>query len=129
MADSIFLPDAEFDVMQIVWGSEGPISSVQVFNLSAAEKKWKPQTVLTLLNRLEKRGFLSSEKRGKERFYWPLVARKEYLKRETGQFVQRFHKNSVTGLMSALFNGKKPGAAELDEIEAWLQEQERDRDV
>jgi len=108
MEEILFLPDAEFDVMQIIWEEETPISSVQVFNLSVDKKKWKPQTVLTLLTRLEKRGFVASEKRGKERYYWPVVAREDYLKQETGQFVRRFHKNSVTGLMSALFGGKSP---------------------
>jgi len=123
MKETVQLPDAEFDVMSVIWNNEVPISSVQVFNLSVKEKQWKPQTVLTLLTRLEKRGFLSSEKRGKERYYMPLVARDDYLKQETGLFVKRFHKNSLTGLMSALFGGKKPEAAELDEIEAWLKGQ------
>jgi len=122
MADMVFLPDAEFDVMQVIWGADVPISSVQVHSLSVAEKKWKPQTVMTLLTRLTKRGFLSSEKRGKERYYWPLVTHEEYLQRETGLFVQRFHKNSLSGLMSALFAGR-PKDADLAEIEAWMKGQ------
>jgi predicted transcriptional regulator len=78
--------------------------------------------VLTLLTRLAGRGFLASEKRGKERFYTPLVSRDEYLQRETGAFVKRFHKNSLTGLMSALFGGK-PRNEDLTEIEQWMREQ------
>jgi predicted transcriptional regulator len=123
MADMVILPDAEFDVMKIVWKADAPISTVQVFNASLVEKQWKLQTVMTLLTRLEKKDFLSSEKRGKERYYWPLVARDAYLNRETGLFVKRFHSNSVAGLMGALFGGKKPGPTELNEIEAWLKEQ------
>ena len=115
-----FLPDAEFDVMQVVWNYEGAVSSVRVHGL--LDKGWKPQTVLTLLKRLEKRGFLASEKRGKERFYLPLVSQADYLRRETGQFVRRFHGNSLTGLMSALFGGR-PRGDDLAEIEAWMQEQ------
>ena len=118
------LPDAEFDVMQIIWGQPSPISSIQIFSLARPDKHWKPQTVLTLLTRLEKRGFLSSEKLGKERFYTPLVMRAEYLNQETGQFVRRFHKNSLTGLMNALFSGKAPKAADLTEIEEWLKNQQ-----
>jgi len=129
MTDLTILPDAEFDVMKIVWRAAEPISTVQVFNQSLAEKNWKLQTVMTLLMRLEKKGFVSSERRGRERFYWPLVARDDYLNRETGLFVKRFHSNSISGLMGALFGGKKPGAKELSEIEAWLKEQEEDSDV
>ena len=129
MSEHVNLPDAEFDVMELIWGAEVPISSVQVFSLAKPEKGWKPQTVLTLLTRLEKRGFLSSEKRGKERFYLPLVERDAYLRRETGLFVERFHKKSLTGLMSAFFGGRGPKAEELDEIEAWMKEQGGKSDV
>ena len=121
MAQFTNLPDAEFDVMQIIWGQPTPISSVQIFTLANPEKKWKPQTVLTLLTRLVARGFLHSEKQGKERYYTPLVTREEYLNRETGMFVKRFHKNSLVGLMNALFSGKKPKEEDLDEIEKWLE--------
>jgi len=114
------LPDAEFDVMQIIWGQPTPISSVQIFNLAMPEKQWKPQTVLTLLTRLINRGFLSSEKKGKERYYTPLVSREEYLSMETGVFMRRFHKSSLTGLMNALFAGKKPRKEDISEIEQWL---------
>jgi len=38
------------------------------------------------------KGFLSSEKQGKERFYSPLVEREEYLRQETGRFVKLFTK-------------------------------------
>ena len=116
------LPDAEFDVMQIVWSQPTPISSVQVAALAAPEKNWKPQTVLTLLTRLTQRGFLSSEKLGKERVYTPLVTREDYLSTETGQFMQKFHKNSLTGLMNALYAGKGPKEEELAALEAWLRE-------
>jgi len=107
--------------MEIVWSQEPPISSVQIFNLASPEKKWKPQTVLTLLTRLVSRGFLHTEKKGKERFYSPIVTREAYLNRETGDFVKRFHRNSLMGLMNALFSGGKPNKNDLDEIEQWLE--------
>jgi len=122
MPDYIHLPDAEFDIMQIIWSHPTPISSMQITALTAPEKKWKPQTVLTLLTRLTQRGFLASEKQGKERFYTPLVSQEEYLNRETGQFVRRFHKNSLTGLMNALYADKSPKEEELDALETWLRE-------
>ena len=120
MSDFNRLPDAEFDVMQIVWSQPSPISSMKVSALIAPDKKWKPQTVLTLLLRLTQRGFLSSERIGKERYYTPLVARKDYLNQETGLFLKRFHKNSLSGLMNALYADKSPNEEELRTLEEWL---------
>ena len=116
------LPDAEFDVMQIIWSQPSPISSMQIAALTAPEKKWKPQTVLTLLLRLTQRGFLSSEKQGKERMFTPLITQEDYLNQETGLFMRKFHKNSLTGLMNAFFSDKSPEEDDLQALEKWLKE-------
>jgi len=114
------LPDSEFVVMQIIWGETTPISKTQVAALTEPQKGWKPQTVYTLLNRLTEKGFLSSEKQGKERYYVPLVSREEYLNQETGRFMKMFHGNSLTGLMNAFFGNSKPEEEDLQELEEWL---------
>ena len=122
MSNYTRLPDAEFDIMQIIWSQPTPISSIQVAALSAQDKSWKPQTVLTLLTRLTNRGFLSSEKQGKERFYTPVVTKEDYLNRETSLFMQRFHKNSLTGMMNALFAEKNLKEEDIEALETWLHE-------
>jgi predicted transcriptional regulator len=111
------IPEAEFEVMQIVWSQPPPISSTQVTGL---QKKWKHQTVLTLLTRLTRRGYLASEKLGKDRFYTPAVSRDDYLSMETGYFMRKFHQNSLMGLMSALYLDSTPSDEELSKLEQWL---------
>jgi len=126
MAEFSRLPEAEFEVMQIIWSHPTPISAMEAAVLAAPARNWKPQTVITLLARLSARGFLASEKRGKERMYTPLVARDAYLNQQTGEFVRKFHQNSLTGLMSAFYAGKSPKGEELAAIKAWLAERERE---
>jgi len=115
------LPDSEFAVMRIIWENPAPISKTQVAGLAEPERGWKPQTVYTLLNRLVEKGFLSSDKQGKERFYTPLVLREAYLNQTTGHFMKTFHKNSLTGFMNALFSNNV-NAEDLTELEEWLKE-------
>lgn len=116
------LPDSEFAIMQIIWPRPMPISKLQVAALAGPLKGWTPQTVYTLLNRLTEKGFLSSEKRGKERYYTIIVSRESYLSQETGRFMETVHKNSLTGLMNAIFANNKPTEADLSELEQWLRE-------
>ena len=116
------LPETEFTVMQIVWEQEIPVLSSRVTELLKAQRNWKLQTVSTLLSRLEDKGFLSSEKHGKERYYKPLVAHDDYLRQETGQFIKKFHKNSITGLMSALVSNNDVTNDDLRELAAWLKD-------
>ncbi|MFM1654772.1 BlaI/MecI/CopY family transcriptional regulator [Brevibacillus sp. B_LB10_24] len=116
------LPDAEFEIMKVVWANQPPITTNIIMEQLGREKEWKAQTILTLLSRLVERGFLRSEKNGKERTYFPLVDKEKYVQFETGDFIEKFHENSFTSLVAALYDGKKLKDEDLDELSKWLQE-------
>lgn len=63
------LPDAELELMMIIWDSEQPVSRADIEKKMKGGRSVLPSTVLTLLSRLEKRGFVRREKRGKIRFF------------------------------------------------------------
>jgi len=115
------LPDSEHAIMQIIWEQPTPISKTRVAELIAPKRGWKPQTVYTLLNRLVEKCFLSSKKHGKERFYAPLVPREAYVEQATDRFMSNIHKNSITGLMNALFSNKVD-KEDLAELQQWLKQ-------
>jgi len=117
------LPEAEFAIMKVVWANQPPITTNIIMEQLGKEKEWKAQTIITLLSRLVERHFLRTEKHGKERIYYPLVAKETYLQFETGDFIERFHENSFTSLIATLYSGKKPKDDELDELAKWLEAQ------
>lgn len=116
------LPDAEFEIMHIIWQNTPPISTNQIISYLDPSKTWKPQTVLTLLVRLIDKGFLCSEKNGKERTYSPLISQKDYLSIETNSFFNRIHSNSIRSLVNTLYDGKKLTAEEIADLQNWLDE-------
>ncbi len=116
------LPDSEFEVMKVVWESYSPVNAVTVMEGLDNHKDWKVQTIISLLSRLVEKGFLSTEKNGKERTYSPLISRDDYLKFETSNFVERFHQNSCVSLINTLYRGNKLKSEDLDELLQWLKE-------
>lgn len=116
------LPDAEFEIMRVIWDSASPITTSLIMERLGKEKEWKAQTIITLMSRLVDRGFLRTEKKSKERTYFPLISKDDYLKLETGDFMDRFHSNSITSLVATLYNGNKLKEKDLDELEQWLKE-------
>ena len=116
------LPDAEFEIMRIVWQNTPPMSTNQIIACLDTDNTWKPQTVLTLLVRLIEKGFLESEKKGKERIYTPLISREEYLSAETESFFDKLHGNSIRSLVSTLYDGKKLSDEEIADLRDWLAE-------
>jgi predicted transcriptional regulator len=113
------LPSSEFDIMKVIWALEPPVT-VKDINNGQLDKEWKAQTILTLLHRLVEKGFLNTDKNGKERIYSPIIEEKDYLEFETGQFIGKFHDNSLTGLMNTLYDGKNMDKDDLDELMKWL---------
>jgi predicted transcriptional regulator len=114
------LPDAEFEIMKVIWRSNtSQITTLQII-AALGEDNRKPQTVLTLLVRLIERGFLSSEKIGKERTYTPIVDEQDYLRTETETFIEKYHQNSLLGLVKTLYNGKNLSDEEIGELRKLL---------
>lgn len=119
------LPDAEYDIMKVVWANEPPITTNMVMQQLGNEKEWKAQTVISLMLRLVERGFIRTEKIGKERTYFPIISKQEYLKFETGDFMERFHGNSFASLVATLYDGKKIKDSDLDELAKALKERKQ----
>lgn len=116
------LPDTEFDIMKVVWANEPPITTNIIMQQLGNEREWKAQTVISLMLRLVERGFIRTEKNGKERTYFPLISKEDYLKFETGDFMERFHGNSFASLVATLYDGNKLKDSDLDQLAKWLKE-------
>jgi predicted transcriptional regulator len=119
------LPDTEFELMRIIWGNEPPITTARIIEELGENDGRKPQTVLTMLVRLIEKGFLSSERVGKERNYTPIIGEKEYMNIETGEFISRYRGGSVGSLVKTMYDGKDLSQEELDELKKWIKEKER----
>lgn len=121
------LPDAEFEIMNIVWQLTPPVTSGMLMEQLNKEnrKVWKAQTVHTLLGRLVERGFLKTEKLGKERFFEALVGRDEYLQYETQSFVKQYYGGSRLNLINTLYQGEGLSGDEIDELVKWVNAQRK----
>lgn len=116
------LPDAEFEIMKVVWANQPPVTTTIIMEQLGKEKEWKIQTVVSLMLRLAERGFLRSEKHGKERTYYPLVSKDDYLRFETGNFMEQYHDSSLFSLINTLYNGKALSNNDIDELLKWARE-------
>ena len=119
------LPDSEFEIMEIVWDLNKTVTSSDIM-VKILNKKYKIPTIISYLNRLEKKGFLTSEKQGKERFYQAIVQKDEYLEFETKNFFSQYHNNSILSFMNALIESKSISSEELKNLKQKLNEYENE---
>lgn len=118
------LPDTELEMMLVLWEADGEVPR-SYFDQRLKEKSWSINTINTYLSRLEKKGFLSCEKRGKMNFYRPAVGREEYLAFESRSVLDRLYGSSVKRFVTALYQGKKLDQSQLGELEELLEELKR----
>lgn len=121
------LPDAELEIMKVIWHNECPISTSEVKRIIDEESNAArtQQTVQTLINRLIAKEYIAKDKRGKEYIYTPLVAEKDYVEFESERFLRKMHGNSVTNLMRALFDSKKISDEDISELEKMFKEKRK----
>lgn len=116
------LPDAELELMKIIWANTPPISTNEIISKLDENNNWKPPTVLTLLMRLIDKGFLTSERKGKERIYYPAVDEQDYLQYETDIFISKFYQNSLSSLVNTLYDGKKLTEEDMKRLADFLRD-------
>lgn len=117
------LPDTELKVMQAIWRSQTPISTSNIREELQKERPWNLSALQTLLGRLVKRGFLSTEKQGKNRFYAPLVTEEEYLSEESCRYFSKWMGGSLRDLVACLYETHSVTKEDLEELKAFIEQE------
>jgi predicted transcriptional regulator len=71
------LGQLEASVMGVVWGAEDPVCVEDVRSALASSKEAAYTTIMTTMDRLYKKGFLTRERRGKAYYYTARVTQAE----------------------------------------------------
>ena len=118
------LPDAEFEVMNALWESDvSPVNTAYLMENVGKQKGWKAPTLISFLSRLEDRGFIHSEKKGKERYYFVDSVKEDYIRVITIDFLSKYHSGSFVKMMDLVYGKNSMSSKELDEMLNWLQQQ------
>lgn len=116
------LPEAELEIMLIIWEENRRVNSDCIMEKLKGVKKWKRSTLLNLLTRLCDRGYLECKKEGKINYYTALVAEKDYIESESKNFFTKLHKNSLKSLIASLYDSKSVSKEDLEELEEFIKE-------
>ena len=114
------LGDAELEIMLAVWTAGEPVSGSYVRERLKGSRDWPLPAVLTALNRLVDKGFLSCEKHGRGNWYYPLVSESDYKAAESRGLIDRLYSSSFTGMVAALYDKRAIGKDDIDELRKYL---------
>ncbi|MCI8772498.1 MAG: BlaI/MecI/CopY family transcriptional regulator [Lachnospiraceae bacterium] len=115
---NVNLSDGEWKIMNVLWERE----SATITELTAilqGETGWDKHIIITMLNRMLKKGAVSFRVTGRAKQFYPVVSRNEVSIRETKGFLDKVYRGSIGMMVNAMVADKaltKEDIAELYEI-------------
>lgn len=93
------LGDAEFEIMQIIWTFDSPISSTRIHAKLLERRNWHLSTLMTVLARLVKKGFLCCDRSTGSNLYSALIQESDYKLEATKAFIDKMYGGSLQELI------------------------------
>mgnify|MGYP000583512642 FL=1 len=106
--------------MQVIWKFKRPVSRMEIEQALQSEKNWSTNTVLTLLTRLERKGFIKRIKDGKAFLHQAIVDEQTYLVNESSTLLGQLFRGNPVNFIAALHSAKKLTEEDLQELEEYI---------
>lgn len=114
------LPESELDIMLALWeAEEHPVPRMH-FDAKLAYKGWTVNALNSFLSRLEDKGFITSVREGKNKYYSAVVTRKEYLTQEGKGILQKLYRGSLKNFLLSVTESDGLDETEIDELQQYL---------
>ncbi len=90
---------AEWEVMNVVWAGQPPVTAATVYEALSGEQGWKQKTVNTFLTRLVGKKVLTVTKLGNTNLYTPRLRREQCVAAEGDSFLNKVFQGAAGSLM------------------------------
>lgn len=117
------LSDGEWKIMNVLWERE----TATITELTAALQKetgWDKHIIITMLNRLVKKGAVSFQTNGRAKQFYPLLLRNEVSLRETKGFLDKVYRGSIGMMVNAMVEDKALTSQDIAELYEILKQAE-----
>lgn len=118
------LTHSEWYVMDCLW-QHSPSTVMELVSALSEKAGWAKSTTITTLRRMEDKGLVTVEVRGRTKYYAPALEREQAVRRETRSFLDRVYQGSVGLMVSAMAQEKTLSQEEIDALYAILKEAEK----
>ena len=114
------LTSTQFEILQLLWNSQDDLSVAEIWEAIREERDVSRTTILNLVDRLAKRGWLKRRKIDGVYRYCPAIDREETEGKLASEFLEEFFNGSATSLLLSLLGSKRITRAELKRLRAML---------
>ncbi len=116
------LTPVQFEIMQLVWSSPSGLSVGEIWDEIRLQRDVSRTTVLNLVDRLEKRGWLKRRKDQGVFRYAAAVGRELVEAQLAADFVEEFFAGSAANLLMSLLGSRRVSPADLRRLKQLVNE-------
>lgn len=80
------LGDAELEIMLVIWDIKEPVTSNYVLENLHTRRHWQLSTLMTVLARLEKKGFVRCDRSTRTNYYSPSFPKRNIRRKKVVRF-------------------------------------------
>ncbi len=117
----IDLTEAEWKIMELLW-DEKSLTTMEIIKEMNELHGWAKSTVITVLNRMTRKGSILYEKEGKTKKYTSAITRQEAKLQETKSFLEKFYDGNIGLLISNLVSEEALNKEQIEEIQKIINE-------
>ncbi len=92
------------------------MSVMQITGQLEQETGWSKQAVISFLKRMEAKGLVTYEQKGRTRYYLPIHSEEAVAKRERSTFLQNFYHGRLGLMISAMVQENALSQEDIQEI-------------
>jgi len=122
--DSTLTP-VQFEILQAAWNHADGASVAEIWETVSANRSVARTTILNLVDRLEKRGWLARRKVDGVFRYTPTVDRQTATREVAVEFVDAFFSGSASELVMSLVGSKRISPDEIEQLRSILNQRIR----
>lgn len=110
------LTPVQFEIMQLIWNAPEGLTVGELWEAIRPNRNVSRNTVLNLVDRLEKRGWLKRRKDQGVFRYAAAVGRQPVEAQLTADFVQEFFEGSAANLLMSLLGSQRLSKADIERL-------------
>lgn len=116
------IPDSELDVLKVLWDKGQATVREALETLRAAGRQWSYATVATLLDRLESKGLVTSDRSDLAFIYRPAISSQEVRQKRVSSLVDKLYQGEPGLLVLHLLKSHPLDPNQAQEVRAVLDE-------
>jgi predicted transcriptional regulator len=116
------IPDSELDVLKVLWDKGQATVREALETLRGAGRQWSYATVATLLDRLESKGLVTSDRSDLAFVYRPAISSQEVQQRRLTNLVDKLYQGEPGLLVLHLLKSHPLDPGQAKEVRAVLDE-------